>query len=601
MADQLDTVLIQDADGLPRKAGAVDNIQQNAEWEFLSNVIIRGALVTEGVVDLVKEEVRIKDNHLYLNDGYETVAAQTAGLVANFLPIATTDTVDGDFVAGIPATSNPTVVTAGSATFAVGQFIQIAGAEITENDGLYEVLSHVGTLLTIRGVGTTARVEDFTEDQFVDDSVVAGTITRLNVSVIRSGTDGAWETGTGSVTPVSFTDLGAGATTTLQQAYDNDPDGGDVLITTNATDGAFVIAGTEKFQITATSGLDVDTVVDFDLTSFDMEVVGGGYSLDADGASNVSVTGAALTISTITTGDLVLLAAGDVNMDGTNILLDATAGVSIDAAAASNLSATAANLTLSTITSGTLFVTSAGLLDIDAAANIDIDVTGTFDMLSTGLFSIDGTGNSNVSATSGDLTLETITTGQLLLTSVGDSVYTVPNASATAWLLTDGTDDYLRVDSSDNTLDLLRFFNLTDGFTGGVKRTTDSALVEGNIVHFVATTGNVDLADAGTGNLIDGLAMGVSQGVFSGASTAQLFTMPGGLVSVLFTAAPLAADIGKTVYLNTTAGQVTLTAPTTGQDKVVFKIGVLASGDGADTTPLVLFQPQFLSKGSQVS
>mgnify|MGYP003640433145 FL=1 len=83
-------------------------------------------------------------------------------------------------------------------------------------------------------------------------------------------------------------------------------------------------------------------------------------------------------------------------------------------------------------------ITSADLLDINAGANLDIDVTGTFDMLSTGAFSVDGTGASNVTATAGNLTLSTITSGNVLVNSptqvqlqvAGGGKLTVDNATS---------------------------------------------------------------------------------------------------------------------------------------------------------------------------
>jgi hypothetical protein len=204
--------------------------------------------------------------------------------------------------------------------------------------------------------------------------------------------------------------------------------------------------------------------------AFDVEPAGGetvGFSIDGSSASNVSTTGADLTLSTITSGNLVLGAAGNIDADATDVLIDAsgaislestvssdftsggdltlesttlliltagsdavltavnftadaTSGISLDAAAASNFSATAADLVISTITSGELDLTSAGLLDVNAGADLDVDVTGTMDLLSSGAFSIDGTGASNLSATSGDLTVSTITSGNLVLTAAAN-------------------------------------------------------------------------------------------------------------------------------------------------------------------------------------
>ncbi len=167
---------------------------------------VLGDLVVEGTTTTVDSEtVLVADNHLYLNAGYTAASAETGGLVVNYLPIATTDTVNGVYVAGVPATSNPTVVTTGAATFAVGQFIQISGS--VDNDGLYEVLSHAANLLTIRGVGTASAVEDFTQSQFDAGASDSAAITRITVSVVRAGTDGSWEAASGSTTGLTFADF----------------------------------------------------------------------------------------------------------------------------------------------------------------------------------------------------------------------------------------------------------------------------------------------------------------------------------------------------------------------------------------------------------
>jgi len=653
---------------------------------------------------------------LYLNDGYTADAAQTGGLVVNYDPTTLTDTVaSGGFVAGVPATSNPTVATTGAATYTVGQLVQISNAPTEANNGLFEVLSHSGNVLTVRGVGTTARLEDFTQNQFVADTTVQGDITHINISVLRSGTDGVWEVAAGNVTPLSFSDLGAGAGNSLNAAY--------VVgntITTDAGNGSVVIGGTEALQVTATGGLDVDTVVDFDVSSFDLLVTAGAFSLDADTASNVSVTGGNLTVSTLTTGnviidavqlldlnaganmdidvtgtfdmlatgafsidgtgasnvqadsgaltvgtttsgdlilvgadnvlidgtqvsidgtdtmnltmsannaaarvltisalnagagagDLVLNAKSLVNVDGTTIELDASGAFSLDGGGPSNVSATAANLTLSTITSGTLFVTSAGLLDIDAAANIDMDVTGTFDLLATGAMSLDATGASNVSATAGDLTLSTITSGGLLLVSAGAASYTDPNATAAALTLTDGTDTYMIIDSVDNSVEFPEFLSIQDAGTptnGGIGVTieTNATLAVGDLVQIIsdgggANTGELALADADTGNLTDALVVGVSTGAFTAGNPARIYAVPGSLIPVRFAVAPAATVNGDTVFLSTTAGQATMTAPT-GTSTTTFMVGILQGGDGADTTPLVLYLPRHISSGPQVT
>ena len=186
--------------------GAADAV---AAFKVNGDALITGNLIVDGTkISINTESVNVEDNHLYVNAGYTVAAAQTGGLVVNYLPTATIDTVSsGAFVAGVPATSNPTVATVGAATFSVSDIIQISGTVNNENDGLFEVLSHAGNVLTIRGVGTTTTVEDFTDNQFIANASDSATITKVTVSAIRAGTDGIWETASGSVTGFTFNNL----------------------------------------------------------------------------------------------------------------------------------------------------------------------------------------------------------------------------------------------------------------------------------------------------------------------------------------------------------------------------------------------------------
>jgi len=213
---------------------ADERLRVNGDGRFDGNLIVTQDLVVQGTtVSVDSETVLIADNHLYLNNGYETPAPQTGGLVVNYLPIAVTDTVGaGGFTAGVLAVSNPTVITTGAGTFAIGELIQISGTGTPVfpiNDGLFEVLSHIGTTLTIRGVGLVGTVEDFTQNQFATDPLTAGSITRVSVSISRAGLDGKWEVGQGSVTPIVFTDLA----TVTDSGWTDD---GTVVRLTTATD-----------------------------------------------------------------------------------------------------------------------------------------------------------------------------------------------------------------------------------------------------------------------------------------------------------------------------------------------------------------------------
>ena len=135
---------------------------------------------------------------LYVNSQYtSTTAIDSGGIVVNYDPTATATTVAGSFTNA----ANSTVVTTGSATFATTDIIAVTGTH--SNDGFYEVLSHVGTTLTIDGTPN----ESFLQTSFDDDTAGLGAIRKINVSVIRVGTDGVWETGAGSTTVITFTDI----------------------------------------------------------------------------------------------------------------------------------------------------------------------------------------------------------------------------------------------------------------------------------------------------------------------------------------------------------------------------------------------------------
>lgn len=428
---------------------------------------VNGDLVVDGTTTTVhSEEVNIADNVLYVNAG-NTVSAsgEAGGIVVDYKATATnTNTVGtGVFTAGVPATSNPTVTTAGS-VFSAGDIIDIKGSN--NNDGLYEVLTDAAGTLTIKGVGLTGTTQSFVANDFQSETNTGVTITKVNASVMESDDSGDWRMGKGSTTTGWTWNAVASATgTTLQTAYDNGPG-----IITDGT-GNIAFSGTEGFTAdmdkqssinvtgadllfsTTTSGeLDMTSAGLTDINAganLDVDVTGtmdflssGTFSIDGTGASNVSATSGNLTMSTITSGSLVATSAADVDINATTgITADGTT-ISIDGTDTSNFTVTGASkdLTLSSVggsigvtatenavdavniqaTTGGVQVNAAGLLNVDAGANADIDVTGSFDMLSTGVFSIDGTGASNVSATSGNLTLSTITSGTLVETSAAD-------------------------------------------------------------------------------------------------------------------------------------------------------------------------------------
>ena len=134
---QTDNIQLLDG-GFLRTIEASDELVWTASLEVQNDVIIGGDLTVQGTTFTNEAEIsKYADNHLYLNDGYETVAAQTGGLVVNYLPTSTNDTVaTGGFTAGVDGVSDPTIATTGAATFAATDLVQVEGAADPANDGL---------------------------------------------------------------------------------------------------------------------------------------------------------------------------------------------------------------------------------------------------------------------------------------------------------------------------------------------------------------------------------------------------------------------------------------------------------------------------------
>jgi len=156
----------------------------------------------ETTVPFIENVTNLKDPYSRVNNEQTSLSGETGGVLATYLATSATDTIStGQFTVGDAGTSNPTVETVTGNVFAQDDLVQINGTVL--NDGLYEVEDHTGTTLTVKGIGTVPTIEDFTATDFITTEDT-GTVTKVNVSIIRSGVDGAWEQGKGNITPLSF-------------------------------------------------------------------------------------------------------------------------------------------------------------------------------------------------------------------------------------------------------------------------------------------------------------------------------------------------------------------------------------------------------------
>jgi hypothetical protein len=530
------------ADGLFRNLSTLpagDIVEITPTVKFSGTVILDSST---DVFSVAREEIRVADNYILLNDKYTTAVDEAAGFAHVRSGTGTTDTgAAGGFASGT------TVTTTGAATFSTGDYVLVTGAAKEVNNGLYEVATHAANVLTIQ----TAGLEPGFESSFTTDASDTGyTISGVNIFVIRFKADGSGvQIGTASTGNITYSDLASTTSTTLQTAYDNDVDGGDATITTNATDGAVVIAGNQKFQVTATNGLDVDTVVDIDLTG----------SMTVDGAQAVQF-GNGTAISTFT--------------------VDATGAVSLDAGAASNFTVDGGNLVLNTTTSGEVLVDGIDGVEINSSGGA-IDIGNDADAQAINV----GTG-----AAARTITIGNNTTTTAIEMNVGAT------GQAAAWKLDDGTTDFLTLDTQavageGQSLDVDVFLDYEE--PGGITATANGAIAPGELVTF-DSAGTVKLADANTGTTSDAMVAGAAKLAIADAADGHIYTQSGTLVPMKFSGAPAGGDVGELVYLDNTAGQAIVGPPAIGGPTVIMILGVLQ--ESGVNPAKVLFQPMLSGK-----
>ncbi len=337
-------------------------------------------------------------------------------------------------------------------------------------------------------------------------------------------------------------------------------DAGNLTISTT-TSGSLILTGVALVDLNAGANLDIDVTGSFDMLATTT------FSIDGTGASNVTATSGNLSISTLTTGTLILDSVALIDMNaGANIDIDVTGtfdmlstGVfSIDGTGASNVSATSGNLTISTLTSGTLILDSVALIDMNAGANIDIDVTGSFDVLATGVFSIDGTGASNVTATSGNLTIATLTTGTLILNSVA---LIDMDAGANLDIDVVGTTDLNTSTSMAFTAGTTLGFTATGGTTS-FTCTGRAFTVDGASISLDATGGNCNFtntSDTAADYTLSLINTGTADANLRNVTITAANAGTGGALLAL-TGKTVTLTAGTTLGINTTGGKTTWTA-----------------------------------------
>jgi hypothetical protein len=309
------------------------------------DVVVGGNLTVNGTTTTVDSELQTADNYVLLNSEYTADAAQTAGLVLNIDPAAASFSISD-------ITSNVITVTTDPTSLGAGDFILIQDPADPSNAGIYEVLTATTgpNEITI----DTTPAETFSGTSLANDATAQGTVVGVSLAVLRSSTAGIFQSAFGSAGGLTYNNMLDASTSTLNIAYTNGN-----TITTAASPGNVIVAGTQALQVTATGGLDVDTLIDFDGTTATFDA-SGAISLDAGAASNFTTTAGALTLDgnagvniagnaaeiDLTTTGALDLNSGTFTLDCSTATITATDAISITSGTTDD------NLTLATGNNG---------------------------------------------------------------------------------------------------------------------------------------------------------------------------------------------------------------------------------------------------------
>jgi len=348
------------------------------------------------------------------------------------------------------------------------------------------------------------------------------------------------------------------------------------------------------------------------------------YHADLDNLSGME-TGASAALALLTQAEIEILDGALVSTTELNILNGVTATTTelnyLDGASANiNTLALPANTTISdfgktlvddadaasarsTLLLGSIATQAADNVNIDGGAIDDAVIgansaaAGTFTALAA--TSLDMNGNIDMSGASREITLN--------------------SSDADALVFKQGSDAYLEFDTNDRVLKAKKaivaddgillsqntavevaqgvsFVNTSMNFAAG-----DGSSASVSAYHLLAISDTNELAHAdadGADYLYNVIGIALEDGPTAASAEAkQAMCMVGQLAPMYFASAPSASDVGKPVFLSETAGEATLTAPTTSGSKI-FRVGFLVSESeaiGGTSTYSVLFQPQFMA------
>lgn len=200
-----------------------------------------------------------------------------------------------------------------------------------------------------------------------------------------------------------------------------------------------------------------------------------------------------------------------------------------------------------------------------------------------------GGGTAADDITAGDAAVE-------ITTTVGDIVIDSPTGQAVRLQVNGG--DYLVMDNDNIQVKAGKNLLVEDSAAVATQLiVAGSSTVSAFEILYINTSGQLARADAdGAGLHYNIVGISLEAGPSGAAAVKQVMTTCGQVSGVTFTSNPSSGDQGKAVYLSTTAGQATLTAPSLSGDHVV-RIGFLYSSTPISTGVYpIIFQPQYITQ-----
>ena len=245
----------------------------------------------------------------------------------------------------------------------------------------------------------------------------------------------------------------------------------------------------------------------------------------------------------------------------------------------------------------------------DGTGYMTLSGSGAFSTTGMTTIDLDGSGALQINSSGGAISIGNdavnqavnIATGGTRTLTVGGTgithVYTAKPSTTVAWKVSDGTTDFLSLNTnSTGVFGVNAYLSFSEGSNAATKaiavaKTAGATIAVGDILAYAITTGKMVKADASSGG--GSIMNPVGTCAFASTDTNPTQLAIGGEVPATFASAPAAASIGLEVYLSETAGQATLTAPTT-SGSVVYRLGYLAFANASDTTCRILWQPQLM-------